>query len=104
MLALSVGCSDEPEPIEIVADNIAWSPTEITVVERQKAVLHLRNEDQVAHLFRSEDLGLGFNAETMMEAKTSVSLTFTPEAAGTYEFWCKLHPKVMRGTIVAEEA
>lgn len=104
VLALSAGCSGEPEPIEITADRIAWSHSEMRLLEGQEAVLHIHNDDHVPHLFTSEDLGIGHDADALIEPNSSVSISFTPEAAGTFEFWCKLHPKVMRGTIVVEEA
>ena len=77
-------------------DNFTFAPSTLTV----KAGTHVtwRNEDDIPHTIASS--ARLFKSKAL---DTDDSFSFTFNDAGTYEYFCSLHPH-MKGTIVVEPA
>jgi len=79
----------------IVAANIAFDPTELSVAAGE--TITLRNEDDVEHSFTIDDPAVDAEAEGGAEATADA-----PEEPGTYAFHCRYHPQQMTGTLTVE--
>ncbi len=82
------------EPGTIVAKSVAYNPTEITV--KVGDTVTFKNQDSFAHTFTADNGE--FDSENV---DGGGSFTFTPDAAGTIAFHCKIHSN-MKGTITVE--
>jgi plastocyanin len=77
---------------EVSIDNFAFTPKELAVKAGTRIVF--RNRDDIPHLV------VGAKGEFRSEAlDTGDSFSFTFANAGTYSYFCGLHPK-MQGKIV----
>ena len=79
----------------IVAANIAFDPTELSVAAGE--TITLRNEDDVEHSFTIDDPEVDAEAEGGEEATVEA-----PDEPGTYDFHCRYHPEQMTGTLTVE--
>ena len=84
----------DPAPVDIKIDNFTFAPQRLIV--KAGTTVTWRNQDDIPHaiassirLFKSKALD------------TDESYAFTLKTAGTYEYFCSLHPQ-MTGTIVVE--
>ena len=82
------------EAATVVAKDIAYSPTEITV--KKGDTITFKNEDGFAHTFTADDGEFDSG-----NVDGGSSFTFTPDADGTIAFHCKIHGN-MKGTITVE--
>lgn len=78
---------------EVTIDGLKFQPASVTVHRGDKVVW--RNKDVVPHTataagkFDSKDIAVG------------KSWTWTPKAAGTYDYICTYHPG-MKGTVIVQ--
>ncbi len=89
------GATDSPSAgagATIVAANIAFDPTELSVGAGE--TITLRNEDDVEHSFTIDDPEVDAEAEGGEEATVEA-----PDEPGTYDFHCRYHPDQMTGTL-----
>ena len=81
-----------------------FTPNKVTVLVGEKVKLRVRNVDTVTHGFAMPELGVDAGE---IKAGEMVTLEFTPEETGTYDFyctqWCSEHHLQMRGTFVVVE-
>ena len=84
----------DPAPVDIKIDNFTFAPQRLIV--KAGTTVTWRNQDDIPHaiassirLFKSKALD------------TDESYAFTLKTAGTYEYFCSLHPQMI-GTIVVE--
>ena len=84
--------------VEITAYQVAFSTNEIILKAGTKTKVVFVNDDSAPHMLVSRPVGI----QLLAESKTTRRMEVTPPAAGTFGFRCKLHPKVMRGTITVE--
>lgn len=78
--------------MEVNIDNFAFTPKELTV--KAGTTIVFRNRDDIPHLV------VGANGEFHSKAlDTDDSFSFTFAKAGTYAYYCSLHPQ-MQGRIV----
>jgi plastocyanin len=78
--------------MEVNIDNFAFTPKELTV--KAGTTIVFRNRDDIPHLV------VGANGEFHSKAlDTDDSFSFTFAKAGTYAYFCGLHPQ-MQGRIV----
>ena len=89
------GAAADPAPVDIKIDNFTFAPQRLIV--RAGTTVIWRNRDDIPHavassrrLFKSKALD------------TDDTYAFTLTTAGTYEYFCSLHPQ-MTGTIVVED-
>ena len=78
----------------VVAKDIAYNPTEITV--KVGETITFKNEDGFAHTFTADD-----GAFDSGNVDGGGEFQFAPDAEGTIAFHCKIHGN-MKGTITVE--
>jgi len=84
----------DPAPVDIKIDNFAFAPQRLTV--KAGTTVIWRNRDDIPHAIASS-IRL-FKSKALDSDDT---YAFTLKTAGTYEYFCSLHPQ-MTGTIVVE--
>ena len=84
------------EDMAVKVDNFTFTPQRITV--KAGTTVTWTNQDDIPHSVASSTKV--FRSKTL-DTDDKFSFTFT--TAGTYEYFCSLHPH-MTGTIVVEEA
>jgi plastocyanin len=80
---------------EVVIDNFSFSPTTFTVPAG--TTVTWTNHDSAPHVVTSADNQ--FKKSTVLKTGQSFSNTFT--AAGTYSYFCSIHPR-MTGKIITK--
>lgn len=114
------GCSSSggTRTIEVVAQNMSFDKTEITVQQGEQFELVLNNQDEVEHEFVIDEIpgemvmpeGEGHeemagDLHTHAHANSEASVKFTPSQAGEYEFYCGIEghkESGMVGTLIVE--
>jgi plastocyanin len=92
--ATTAAAGDSAAGGTIVAKDIAYNPTEITV--KVGDTITFKNEDGFAHTFTADD-----GAFDSGNVDGGGEFQFTPDAAGSIAFHCKIHSN-MKGTITVE--
>jgi cytochrome c oxidase subunit 2 len=91
-----------PVVINVKARDWAFDPATITVKKGVPVTIVVTSED-VAHGFAILD----FNVNLHVDAGQTAQVTFTPDKAGTFTFFCSVFcgqgHKAMKGTLVVEE-
>lgn len=89
------------DQIVVVAKDIKFETTEVTVPAGQPVEIVLDNQESAPHNIAIKDAsGAGvFKGEIVTNGKVTNAVPAL--AAGTYTFWCEVHPN-MQGTITAE--
>lgn len=85
---------DKPSPTEIRVDNFTFGPETLTVPAN--STVTWVNKDDVPHVIASTD---GLFKSKALDTDDKYSFTFTK--AGTYLYYCSVHPK-MTGKIVVQ--
>lgn len=89
-----LGAADAPKPAEVNIDNFSFSPATITV--KAGTTVTWTNRDDIPHTVVADDKT--FKSKVL---DTGEKFTFTPTKAGTYGYFCSIHPK-MTATLVVE--
>jgi len=87
-------CAADAAPANIEIDNFTFAPQRLTV--RAGTTVTWRNRDDIPHAVASSTRTFKSRA-----LDTDDTYAFTLTTAGTYEYFCALHPQ-MTGTIVVE--
>jgi len=85
----------DPAPVDIKIDNFTFAPQRLIV--KAGTTVIWRNRDDIPHAIASS-IRL-FKSKALASDDT---YAFTLKTAGTYEYFCSLHPQ-MTGTIVVED-
>lgn len=85
---------DKPSPTEVRVDNFSFGPETLTVPAN--STVTWVNKDDVPHVIASTD-GL-FKSKAL---DTDDKFSFTFSKAGTYSYYCSIHPKMV-GKIVVQ--
>ena len=96
---LAVVCIVDPASAEdatVKIDNFTFAPAQLTV--KAGTTVTWRNEDDIPHTVAASTRA--FKSKAL---DTDDSFSFTFRDAGTYEYFCSLHPH-MKGTITVEPA
>jgi len=99
---LLTGCSDSPDTLTIAMKDMHFRQAEVRVRAGQPVTLRVVNEDGYAHAFDID----AFAIHRPLAAHETAEITFTPEAAGHYPFYCGSPGHVaagMSGVLVVEE-
>jgi plastocyanin len=93
--------------IDLVAKNIAFDKSSITVPAGADVTVHFDNQDNgIPHNFSVYDSSAAQNAVfrgQIIKGPKKITYTFTaPEKAGTYFFRCDVHPTIMTGTFTVQ--
>lgn len=95
VVAGSVRISDaDPATTEVKIDNFSFGPKEITV--SVGTTVRWTNGDDIPHTVVSVD---GFFKSPVLDTDESFSFTF--EKAGSFPYFCSIHPK-MTGKVVVK--
>ncbi|HET7517924.1 MAG TPA: cupredoxin domain-containing protein [Actinomycetes bacterium] len=81
--------------LQLTAQGTAWDPTSFDLTAGSSYTVEVRNQDSIEHNFTFTE----GNANQDIEGGEDAKVTFTAPAAGSYQFICKYHPAVMKGTI-----
>ena len=95
LLVLNSNAQQKTRPNEVRIDNFAFTPKTLTV-ERGTIVTWV-NHDDVPHKVTSTDKK--FASSQALDTDQKFSHTFTQ--AGTYDYFCSIHPR-MTGQIVVK--
>jgi len=89
-----------PDATVIVAKDLAFSPTEVTVPADEPVTIVLDNQEDVPHNIQVKDAAGAdiFTGEIINKGQVDNDLPAL--AAGSYPFICQVHPD-MKGTITA---
>lgn len=79
---------------DIVVENQAFSPGEISLAAGEGVEWRVRNEDSVLHNLQ-QSFNFGLDTDLPAGATTLVSFT-APDGAGDYTVQCKYHAATMR--------
>ena len=83
------------DELQLTAQGTAWDTTSFDLKSGSSYTLEVTNQDSIEHNFT---FAAG-NANQDIEGNEDAKVTFTAPAAGSYPFFCKYHPAVMKGTI-----
>ncbi len=84
-----------PKNAAITIKNFAFSPSSMTISKGSKVTW--TNEDSAPHTVTS-DSGTVLNSATLHSGD---SFSFTFNTAGTFTYYCSIHP-MMKGTVIVE--
>ena len=92
---LAVGASQKTESAEVKIDNFSFGPPTLTV--SVGTTVAWTNRDDIPHTVTSSDDPKVFKAK-VLDTDEKFSFTFTK--AGTYPYFCSIHPKMSAKVIV----
>jgi len=85
----------------VVAKDIAFNPTSLTIPADTATQITLDNQDAAPHNIAIKDAGgtTVFKGEIVTQTKVTYDVDALP--AGAYTFWCEVHPN-MTGTLTVQ--
>jgi len=86
--------NNPPAKVAVTIDNFSFSPATVTVASGTTVVW--TNQDDVPHTVTSNENVFGSSA-----LDTGEKFEFTFKKAGTFSYYCKVHPK-MTGKVVVQ--
>ena len=90
---LAYGAVAAQEPNEVAIDNFTFGPKELTVAV--ETTVKFVNHDDIPHTV--VDKNKGFRSKAL---DTDDSFSFTFASAGTFDYFCGLHPQMVGKIIV----
>jgi plastocyanin len=99
----SAGASaDAGSGVTVVAKDIAFAPTTITLPADTATPVVLDNQDAAPHNIAIKDAsGAEVFKGEIQPGQGKVTYNVGPLAAGSYTFWCEVHPN-MTGTVTVQ--
>ena len=85
----------------IVAKDLAFSPTEVTIPADTATEIVLDNQEAAPHNIAIKDAAGATVFKGEIVTQTKVTNAVPALAAGAYGFWCEVHPNMI-GTLTAE--
>jgi len=85
----------------VVAKDIAYQPTSLTIPAATATAITFDNQDAAPHNIAIKDASGAqvFKGEIFTQTKVTYNVDALP--AGTYGFWCEVHPN-MTGTLTVQ--
>jgi plastocyanin len=83
------------DELKLVAAGTAWDTDSLEMTAGAEVSVEVTNEDAFAHNFSFEEA----EVDQDVAGGENATATFTAPAAGSYEFFCSIHPQAMRGTV-----
>jgi plastocyanin len=81
--------------IALVTQGLKFDKSSLDLKARSSYKVEVTNKDSAEHSFTFE----AASVDQDVEAGEDATATFTAPAVGDYEFHCKYHPAVMKGTV-----
>jgi plastocyanin len=98
----SAGASaDAGSGVTVVAKDIAFSPTAITLPADTATPVVLDSQEAAPHNIAIKDAAGATVFKGDIVTQQKVTYNVGPLAAGSYTFWCEVHPN-MTGTVTVE--
>ena len=94
--ACSGGCE-----IVVVAKDLAFQPTSLTIKADTPTTIVLDNQEAAPHNIAIKDAAGATLFKGAIDSSTKITNAVPALAAGSYTFWCEVHPN-MTGTLTAE--
>jgi plastocyanin len=91
----AVSAAGTPQPNQVFIENFAFQPVSLTVPVGAEVTWF--NHDDVPHTVTSRDAGL-FSSQAL---DTNDQFSHRFDAAGTYAYYCEIHP-IMNGTVIVQ--
>ena len=91
-----VGAQEKPPTVEVKIDNFSFGPTALTIPVG--TTVTWTNRDDIPHTVVSTDDPKVFKSK-VLDTDEKFSFTFTK--AGTYPYFCSVHPK-MTGKVIVQ--
>jgi len=91
-------------PVIVARDNV-FVPAELRVPAGREVRLTLRNEGQALHdwqVLRAANPDGSAIKTPLIGASALATVAFTLTAAGSYAFYCEVHPVEMRGMLIVQ--
>ena len=92
----AVAAQQKPQSAEVKIDNFSFGPAALTV--SAGSTVTWTNRDDIPHTVVSSDDPKAFKSK-VLDTDEKFSFTFTK--AGTYAYFCSLHPK-MTGKVIVQ--
>jgi plastocyanin len=92
---LAAAAQEKPQATEVKIDNFSFGPAELTVPVG--TTVTWTNRDDIPHTVVSSDEPKAFKSK-VLDTDEKFSFTFTK--AGTYPYFCSIHPKMTAKVIV----
>ena len=101
---LLAACSSTPEPLNmtLVATDIAYDADNISAAVGQTVNIEYVNNGALEHNFIIDEFGI----DNLLQSGESSTISFTPDQAGTYEYYCNVAGHLeagMKGTVTVSE-
>ena len=93
---LAVAAQQKPQNVEVKIDNFSFGPVALTV--SLGSTVTWTNRDDIPHTVVSTDDPKVFKSK-VLDTDEKFSFTFTK--AGTYAYFCSIHPK-MTGKVIVQ--
>jgi plastocyanin len=90
--------ADAGDGLTVVAKDIAFSPTSLTIPADTATQITLDNQDAAPHNIAIKDAAGAEVFKGEIVTQTKVTYDVDPLPAGSYTFWCEVHPN-MTGTL-----
>jgi plastocyanin len=74
-----------------------FSPDHLTVNRGDKIVIHYYNIEETGGDPHTFTMGAPYTINDRIEPRTNVTITFTADLPGVFEYVCLIHPPTMRG-------
>jgi plastocyanin len=94
--AIAVAAQQKPEMAEVKVDNFSFGPAALTI--SVGTTVTWTNRDDIPHTVVSSDDPKAFKSKVL---DTDEKFSFTFSKAGTYPYFCSIHPK-MTGKVVVQ--
>ena len=91
---IAAAAQSKPATAEVKLDNFSFTPAELTVTVG--TTVHWTNRDDIPHTVVSTDKVF---KSKVLDSEEKYSFTFT--TAGTYAYFCSIHPK-MTGKVIVQ--
>jgi len=89
--------------IDVLTQNFAFDPAEITVPAGEPVTFNFTNADSVPHtftLYLDEEFTEAIDGGSATESNPKITVAFV--APGEYYFRCEIHPTQMQGELKAQ--
>jgi plastocyanin len=92
------GQTDEPAEtieVEMTLEDFSFAPTSIDADLGDEVFVELANDGEQEHTFTISE----FLVDETLDSGQDTDVTFVPNEAGEFTYFCRNHPETMQGTI-----